>query len=254
MFSCAMDQGKGRGKSKRNKQSPSRIPLESHGNLRSSERVYREIKESIVSGELAPGSRLVELSLADQFGVSRTPVREALKRLLTEGLVMVDPSHGMIVRGINQQEVEQIYMIREVLDGLAARLATDRVSAENLARLNSLMEIMSTAVEQHNEEALVQANIRFHETMYQASQNDRLTELGRGLNDFIRRFSRTAFRSYERDKEVLEEHQAIIQALKRRDPEAAERLAREHMRKARSFLAHSSVMEEFASEDVPARD
>lgn len=219
-------------------------------NLRNSERVYRDIKEAILSAELAPESRLVELSLAEQFGVSRTPVREALKRLSAEGLVIVDPSNGTVVRGIDEQEVEEIYAIREMLEGLAARLAAHRILPEELTRLKSLMEIMTTALEERREDVLVQANLRFHDIIYQAAQSDRLTELGRSLNDFVRRFSREAFQSYERDREVLQEHQAIIKALDRRDPEAAERLAREHMKNARIFLAHANLIADFVSGDV----
>jgi DNA-binding GntR family transcriptional regulator len=226
-----------------------------HGELRSSERVYRQIREAILSGELRSHSRLVELTLAEQFGVSRTPVREALKRLSAEGLVIIDPPNGTVVRGIDEREVEEIYTIREVLDGLAARLAAHRILPEDLTRLKSLMEIMTTALEERREEALVQANIRFHDIIYGAAESTRLTELGRSLNDFIRRFSREAFQSFERDREVLGEHQAIIEALDRRDPEAAERLAREHMRNARAFLARWNLMADFVSnEDQLATD
>lgn len=213
--------------------------------LPNSERVYREIRQAILSGELPSGNRLVELSLAARYDVSRTPVREALKRLIAEDLVTVDSVRGTVVRGIDMPEVEEVYSIREVLDGLAARLAARRISQEDLARLTSLMEIMTEAVERQRQEALVQANIRFHEILYQASGNDRLVALGRSLNDFIRRFSATAFRSYERDAEVLGEHRSIVEALDRRDPERAERMARDHMIEARAFLARESISADF---------
>jgi DNA-binding GntR family transcriptional regulator len=222
--------------------------------LSSSERAYREIKEAILSGSLQPESRLVELSLAAEFGVSRTPIREALKRLIAENLVAIDPVRGTVVKGIDQREVEEVYAIREVLDGLAARLAARRIMDGDLSRLKSLMKIMESAVEEKRQNVLVQANVRFHEMIYQASGNDRLVALGQSITDFVRRFSATAFRSYERDVEVLDEHRALIDALERRDPDAAESAAREHMVKARSFLAHMSVVADFPGEDLAVRD
>src|SRR5690242_16601242 len=98
---------------------------------RSSERVYRGLREQILTGNLAPAVRLVELQLAQHFAVSRTPVREALKRLIAEGLVVADANRGMIVRDVDPAEVEDIYVVRESLDGLAARLAATHCSAED---------------------------------------------------------------------------------------------------------------------------
>lgn len=215
--------------------------LVSQPGLPNSERIYRALKEDILSGELAPETRLVEVTLAERFGVSRTPVREALKRLSTEGLADLDPLRGLIVKGLDVQEVEEVYAIREVLDGLAARLAAERISTEDMARLRTLMEMMSDFVRENRPNALVQANIRFHEIIYQAAGNGRLYRMGLGLADFIRRFSASAFRSHDRDLEVLQEHADLVAALEQRDPETAERIARDHMVKARAFLARASV-------------
>lgn len=230
------------------KSSPTGRGIGSNTELPDGERVYQTIKEAILSEELPPNSRLVELSLASHFGVSRTPVREALKRLIVEGLAVIDPPRGMVVKPIDQQEMEEIYAVREVLDGLAARLAAKRMSDEDLARLTGLTEVMSRAVEEGRRDALVQANIRFHEIIFQAAGNERLLQLGRNLTDSVRRSSSTAFRSYERDMEVLQEHGELVNALEQRDAEAAERLAREHMVKARTYLARSSVTADLVAE------
>ncbi len=209
--------------------------------LPSGERVYRALKEQILSGELPPSTRLVELSLALQFGVSRTPIREALKRLAAEHIVAIDPPRGMVVKGIDQQEAEEVYTIREVLDGLAARLAAQRISDEDLSRLRALTDVMTQALDQERRDALVEANIRFHQIILDASANERLKRLGRTLTESVRRFSSTAFRSYEREAEVLREHAQMMEALERRDPEAAEQAAREHMIRARAFFARATV-------------
>jgi DNA-binding GntR family transcriptional regulator len=218
--------------------------------LPSNERVYRELKEAIISGQIPARSRLVELSLAAEYGVSRTPVREALKRLIAEELVAFDPPRGIVVKGIDQQEVEEVYTIREVLDGLAARLAAQRVTDVDLARLRSLMEVMERAAEHQEAQLMVQANIRFHQALIQAAGNERLASIQQSLIDSVRRFSAEAFRSYERDFEVLEEHRAIVDALARRDAEGAERMAREHMTKARTFLAHTTIAENLLEQAV----
>src|SRR5690348_17070326 len=108
--------------------------------LPSSERVYRSLRDRIVTRGLPPGARLVELELAQQFDSSRTPVREALKRLSAEGLVSIDPARGMVVREIDPAEAEDIYVIREVIDGLAGRLAAPRVTDDDVTKLRVLMD------------------------------------------------------------------------------------------------------------------
>src|SRR5438552_8520439 len=100
-----------------------------------SERAYRELRNRIISGDLPPGTRLVEAQVASETGVSRTPVREALKRIAAEGLVSRDGLGGLIVYAASPDEVEQLYLVREVLDGLAARLAAHRVSPDEFAKL-----------------------------------------------------------------------------------------------------------------------
>jgi DNA-binding GntR family transcriptional regulator len=231
----------GRGPSRDDAGRPEAVPTAPVAELPSGERVYRAIKEAILGGELPANSRLVELALAHQFGVSRTPVREALKRLIAEHLAILDPVRGMMVRGIDAQEIDDAYSLREVLDGLAARLAAQRISPEDLARLRALMELMSEAVEGGREDALVELNLRFHELLVDASGNERLRQLSRSLSDLVRLYSSTAFRSQDRDREVLSEHEAIVGALEQRDPDAAEQAARHHMVEARTFLARASI-------------
>ncbi|HEY3058083.1 MAG TPA: GntR family transcriptional regulator, partial [Chloroflexota bacterium] len=124
--------------------------------LPNSERVYRSLRDQILTGALAPLTRLVELQVAHQFAVSRTPVREALKRLIAEGMVVGDPQRGMVVRDVDPAEVEDIYIIREVLDGLAARLAAGRASDTDLIKLHLLMELMQESAAAQRWEAVVQ--------------------------------------------------------------------------------------------------
>lgn len=216
--------------------------ITSSAELPISQRAYLAVKEAILNGDLPPGSRLVELALADDLGMSRTPVREALNRLLAEELAVVDPMRGMIVKPFDAREVEDFYTLREVLDGLAAKLAAQRISQDQLIRLGALVERMELATEKGDEKALVHANVLFHETIFDASANQRLLSLGRTLSDFVRRLSSVAFSDPDRDREVAREHRAILDALESRDPERAERCAREHMAHARSHYVRQSAL------------
>lgn len=209
----------------------------------SSERVYQALKHRILAGMLEPGTRLVELQLAQDFDVSRTPVRETLKRLMAEGLVRVDPVSGIVVSDVDARELEEIFVIREVLDGLAARLAAERVSDADLTKLHLLMDMMRDSVANGHWEAMVQANIKFHDVLHQAAGNERLRHLARNLLDFVRRFSTQAFASEERAAGVLGEHEEIIKALEARDPDQAERVARGHVATARAFLTSHYLSE-----------
>lgn len=203
----------------------------------SSERVYRHLKDMIIESRLAPGARLVELEVATRFGVSRTPVREALRRLLDDHLVLADPMRGLVVRTAEANEVEEVYLVRDVLDGLAARLATRRVTPDDLARLRLIIESMREGVRERRTDVIVNANIAFHDVIYRAAGNQTLTRLGNELRNFVRRFSSEAFASAERVEAVLREHEVLLDAIERADPEAAERASSEHLRQARAYLA-----------------
>lgn len=205
--------------------------------LPSSDRVYRGVRAYILNGTLAPGTRLVEVQLAGQFEVSRTPVREALKRLATEGLVALDPVRGMVVRDINPAEAEDIYVIREMLDGLGARLAAERISEASLAKLRVLTELMQEAADDHRWAAVVQMNISFHDVLYSAARNERLSLIARSLEEAVRRFSTMAFANPERVGEVILEHIEIIRALEAGDPDQAEAVTRQHMVRARAHMS-----------------
>ncbi len=212
--------------------------------LPASERIYTLIKESILTGNLESGSRLVELSLASELGVSRTPIREALKRLSVEGLVTVDPVRGMIVRRVDPHEVEDFYITREVLDGLAARLAAERVSGDQLIRLRTMVEAMESAQQRGDRVGMVQANMRFHDAVFRACANRWLLSLGRSMIDFVRLMSAAAYTDPVRDQEVVEEHRRIQDALEAKDPVAAEKASREHMVQARLHFVRASAAAE----------
>jgi len=205
--------------------------------LSASERTYRQIREKILSGELAPGTRLVEATLAQQCGVSRTPVSQALKRLLEVNLVEADPLRGLVVRAPEPAEVEDAYVVREVLDGLAARLAAKRLTSDDERRLRFVQQSMSEGIESGRVDVIVGTNIAFHDLLYSIAGNVTLRQLGTNLREYVRRVSSDAFTDVERARGVLAEHEAILQALVKGDPIEAERVSREHLHNARMNLS-----------------
>ncbi|MEO6351107.1 MAG: GntR family transcriptional regulator [Candidatus Limnocylindrales bacterium] len=218
----------------------------------SSERVYRRMKEMIISGELPPHTRLVELQFAAEFGVSRTPVREALKRLTADKLVHTDPVRGLIVHDPEPHEIQDIYLVREVLEGLATRLAAQRIAPEELQRLRAILDSMHEGLEDGRTDIVVSANLAFHEVIYRAAGNATLSRLARDLSDFVRRFSTEAFSSGPRVNTVFDEHEAILKALEKRDPDEAERASARHLRAASEYMTQLHVRNAIGRHPVSA--
>jgi DNA-binding GntR family transcriptional regulator len=211
--------------------------------LQSSEFVYRSLKEKIISGALAPEQRLIELAIAAEFGVSRTPVREALKRLAVENLVLADPTRGMVVHAPDAREIEDVFIVREALDGLAAQLAAHRITPSELARLRVVVDAMDSAIADGRRELVVVANTHFHDVIYSAAGNEMLERLGRDLREFVRRFTTLPFASPERVHQVLAEHRAIVAALEAHDPVGAEAASRAHLAAAREYVVRMQLQE-----------
>jgi DNA-binding GntR family transcriptional regulator len=220
-----------------------------HDGLPSSELVYRQLKDQIISGEVAPGSRLIELTIAANFGVSRTPVREALKRLAAENLVLADPARGMVVHAPDADEIEDVFVVRGALDGLAARLAAHRITPSELARLSLIIETMRQAIQAERREQIVLANQRFHDVIYSAAGNPLLARVASDLRDFVRRFSTLPFASPDRVEHVLTEHEQIMAALESHNPQAAQEASDRHLDAAREYLIRLDL-EEFADDTL----
>jgi DNA-binding GntR family transcriptional regulator len=204
--------------------------------LPSSERVYQQLRQMILSGELPPQTRLVEIHLGEQFGVSRTPVREALKRLTAEKLVHGDPVRGLVVHSPQPHEVSEVYLVREALESLGVRLAAQRISNDELRQLRVILESMREAVAKDRTDLVVSANIAFHDVIYRAAGNDTLFRLAKDLSDFVRRFSAEAFSHPDRAEAVVGEHERVLAALEARDPEAAAKASSTHLQTASSYL------------------
>ncbi|SDM69826.1 GntR family transcriptional regulator [Allokutzneria albata] len=201
--------------------------------LSTGERVYLALRQRIVSGQLTDGCRLVETRLAARFNVSRTPVREAVKRLTADGLIAPDALKGLVVVAVGPEEADEIFQVRAALDGLAASLAAERITGDSLARLHRANDRVRDGLAAGDLAGMVEANLDFHAEIYAVAGNRTLSRIADKLNAFVVRTSSRAFGSTEFVHEVLAEHEEIAAALARRDGEEAARLSREHMNTAR---------------------
>lgn len=200
------------------------------GALPRGEAAYRYIRKAIQDGKLTPGERLREVELAKQVGLSRTPIREALSRLESEGLVAHDATRGVVVAELDHVMVTELYYMREVLEGTAARLAAQHASDVEISILDDLCQQYEAALS--DEVALASANRRFHETLYRCSHNRYLLNMVTVLHNALSLLSGTTLDNRERAVESLREHRAVVTAILARDADAAEQALRTHIRAA----------------------
>ncbi len=190
--------------------------------------VYRTLRKAIVRHELKPGTHLSVPALAQQFGVSRSPVREAVQRIVQEGLATEVPHRGAQVTEFRPPELEPLYEVRRALDGLVARLAAARIDRTGLADLRQILQAQARAIAADDIERHVDTDIRFHVAMLRAAQNPVLQHMMEQVYDRIRsamlsRVSPTG------PKLALHDHRAIFKAIAARDGEAAEKAAQHHV-------------------------
>lgn len=211
------------------------------------EELYTYLRTAILSGELRPSERLVENAVAELANVSRTPVRQALHQLESDGLLRESKNGGMEVFGFSLDELSDLCAVREVLEGMATRHAATACSAMELALLKGVTEAERQAVEDGSAPELqVELNHRFHETIWNASRNRYLASELRSLREMIEQRQGTTLRSIERRRGALEEHRAIVEAIAARDSDGAENAAREHFRNA--MVARLTAVAESATQ------
>ncbi|MEM8794970.1 MAG: GntR family transcriptional regulator [Pseudomonadota bacterium] len=196
--------------------------------------VYKVLHKRISDGEVKPGERLREAAIAEEFQLSRTPVREALRRLETEGLVIHQPHKGMVVRKLDHRAVTELYLMREVLEGTAAGLASRHASD---AEIETLFAMVSEQEATHGDgtgdgREAARLNKNFHRALYLGAHNRYLMQMLDGLSTSMALLGRTTLSLPERQQKAVEEHRAIIEAIAARDPESAEKAARLHIHEA----------------------
>lgn len=192
-------------------------------------RVFNRIREDILSGKYSENEELKEVTIGNELGVSRTPVREALRQLELEGLVNIIPNKGAYVRGISQKDIHDIYVIRSYLEGLAARWAADSMTDAQIEFLEENVYVSNFHIQKKHYETIVELDSQFHETIYQASGSKILEHQLSTYHHYVERIRKISLGKEERAKKSNEEHAAILEAIKKRDGDLAERLAHEHI-------------------------
>jgi len=194
-----------------------------------SEQVFEEIQENILNGELKPGAPLPEIRLSEELGVSRSPVREALRKLELEGLVKTIPNRGTFVVGISEKDIEDIYTIRMYIEGLAAKWAAANITEELLEEMRSIAELQKFYAEKNDPFQVWQLDSRFHYILYQASGSRVLKQTLTNMHHYIQRTREFSISRLGRAVTTVQEHLNMLNAIEKHDGELAEKLTFEHI-------------------------
>lgn len=192
------------------------------------QQIQQSIKESILNGVYKPGDRLYEAQIAKQFGISRSPVREAIRALINEGLLTMDEKSQISVYKPTMQDVRDIYECRIALESAAVALSAERATKEQLQELDKILIETSDAIKKGENEAIVACNARFHEFIIQFSGNERLMKLVEDLNGLIYYYRVLNIQGNDRAETILKGHTEIFQAIKEKNPEIATKKLKEH--------------------------
>ncbi|OIK12839.1 GntR family transcriptional regulator [Bacillus sp. MUM 116] len=191
------------------------------------ERVYLHIKDLILEGEFKTGDRLVERELAERLNISRTPIREALFRLESQGFVKTVPRKGVIVADISEKEIIEVFTILSSLEVLAAKLAVQKLDDETKSDIAAYIQKVEGCLD--NEDGFSELHSEYNHLLYRAAKNSKLNEILSGLSDYIRAFAKIGYKNPGRAVKSMEEHVKIMEAIMNQESEMAEYLTKIHM-------------------------
>lgn len=206
----------------------SRVKLNDYKTLR--EVIFNTIREAIIMGELKPGERLMEVHLAEKMGVSRTPIREAIRKLELEGLVTMVPRKGAHVAMLSAKDIMDVLEVRSSLDGLATALSAERIMDNELKELENTGKQFRSYAEKGNLLGSIKKDVEFHDVIYRSSRNDRLIQIANNLREQVHRFRVIYMKDYSSYSDLINEHMEIFEAIYSRDPERARKAAQEHIK------------------------
>ena len=201
---------------------------EDHSSL--SAKVFHSIREDILNGKYQANEELKEKNIGEELGVSRTPVREALRQLELEGLVHIIPNKGAFVENVTLKDIKDIYEIRTLLEGLCARWAAENITKEQLEELEETVFLSDFHYSKENWDQILVLDNRFHEIVYEACGSKELTRVLRDYHHYLQRIRRITLEQKERARASTDEHRAIAEALKARDAATAEECVKLHIK------------------------
>lgn len=201
--------------------------------------VFQTLRNAILKGEIQPGERLMEIQLAQRLGVSRTPVREAIRKLELEGLAIMIPRRGAIVADITVQDLKDVLELRGALEELAVQKACDSITEEQLTKLEQTAQMFKSCLAGTDLVRCVEADMAFHEVLYEAAGNKRLQQMLLNLREQMYRYRLEYMKDRNMHRLLAEEHDTICRALKNRDKEKAGNAMRVHIENQRDGIIRS---------------
>ena len=200
------------------------------------ELVYLELKRRILTGEIDAHTRLMEIDLAEKMNVSRTPIREAIRKLANEGLVVIEPRHGAYVSEISIKDLEDVFEVRETLGGLAASIAAVKATDEDKAALQKLLRLGELAMKNDDKDEMVEYDVKLHNYIVQCSGNKTLMQMVKQAQELSMRFRYVYYESQSKYMVQPIEHKKIVDAIVAGDSEAARKAAAYHINTLRKFV------------------
>ena len=191
--------------------------------------VFNTLRQGILTGELKPGERLMEIHLANKLGVSRTPIREAIRKLELEGLVTMIPRRGAEVAQITEKSLRDVLEVRRALDALSVELACDRINDEELAALGKACESFEKAVSTGDPKKIAQADVEFHNIIVKAAGNTRLVQLINNLSEQMYRYRFEYIKDVSTHEQLIAEHRILVDCIRNKDKATAAKTAKLHI-------------------------
>lgn len=205
--------------------------------------VFNTLRQAILTGEMKPGERLMEIHLANKLGVSRTPIREAIRKLELEGLVIMIPRRGAEVAQITWKSLKDVLEVRRALDVLAIELACDRMTQEELQELYRACESFAEATRKKDVREIAEADVALHDFIVAATRNNRLIQLVNNLAEQMYRYRFEYIKDSSQHERLIQEHNDMYQSILRKDKESAARAVRKHIDNQEEAIIHQLQLE-----------
>lgn len=199
--------------------------------------VFEYLRNAILAGELKPGERLMEVTIADQLGVSRTPVREAIRKLEKESFVIMIPRKGAYVADLTKKDIMEVLEIRKELEGFAASLAAERMTLAEKEALGRVVEHFNESLINMDKKSMIESDNEFHSFIFESTKNQRLINIIYDLHDQFQRFRLIYFNEFNNYKEIQASHNRIFDAIIKQDPLAARQEAENHVESIRALVS-----------------
>lgn len=191
--------------------------------------VFDTLRQAILKGDMEPGERLMEITLANKLGVSRTPIREAIRKLELEGLVNMIPRKGAVVASISEKDMRDVLEVRITLEELAVKLAIKNMTDEDIEALRQASKDFENAVISHDVVTIVEADVAFHDIIYNKTQNNRLIQIINNLREQMYRYRLEYIKDARTHSILINEHNDIIECIRSKNVEEAKNAVREHI-------------------------